>query len=66
MERGGWRWWADLEEAMNEKSSFFTEEIVFFDPPREHHAAYNLASHDTATTGVRPAEMTDGHSATQE
>ena len=52
MERGGWEWWENLEEALRPNSRFVSKEIVYFDPPEEHHAAYNLPSHDR-NTGVR-------------
>jgi len=55
MERGGWTWWGDLEQALAEKSPHFTTEIVYFDPPTEHWGTYNLDSHD-ATTGVRQVD----------
>jgi len=52
MERGGWAYWADLEEALKEGGRFVTKDIVFFDPPDDFKAAYNLESH-TKETGVQ-------------
>jgi isopentenyl-diphosphate delta-isomerase len=52
MERGGWDWWAQLDEVLKNGDRFTKSEIVYFDPPPEHHAAYNLASHDRST-GIR-------------
>eukprot|EP00966_Prymnesium_polylepis_P278060 6424940-Prymnesium_polylepis.1 len=72
MERGGWDYWAELEEALKEggcvrarvgldaraaprRSRFVTNDIVFFDPPDEFKAKYNLESH-TKETGVQQLE----------
>jgi len=55
MERGGWEWWAHLDEALRPNSRFVKSEIIYFDPPREHHAAYNLPSHERST-GVHKLE----------
>lgn len=67
MDRGGWRWWENLEEALKpevesegEGNRFYSEHwntdsekrIEFFDPPEEHMADYNLPSHGRLT-GVR-------------
>ena len=49
MERGGWEYWANLEEALREGGRFVTRDIVFFDPPPEFYAKYNLPSHDKET-----------------
>lgn len=54
MERGGWKWWAELDEALQRDSRFVDSQIVFFEPPPEHVAAYNLPSHGLLT-GVREA-----------
>ena len=54
MERGGWTWWENLEEALQPDSRFVSKrDIVYFDPPQVHHAAYNLAAH-SRSTGVQP------------
>ena len=55
MERGGWEWWANLGEAMRVGSKYADDRIVYFDPPAEHVAAYNLPSHGRST-GVRMLE----------
>jgi len=55
MERGGWDYWAELEEALKEGGRFVTNDIVFFDPPDEFKAKYNLESH-TKETGVQQLE----------
>jgi len=47
MDRGGWDWWADLEGSLAGK--YTNEKVVFFDPPVEHVAHYNLPSHDRET-----------------
>ena len=56
MERGGWEWWANLDEALRAGGRFAEREvageIVCFEPPVEHVAAYNLPSHDL-NTGVK-------------
>jgi isopentenyl-diphosphate delta-isomerase len=52
MDRGGWDWWGRLEEALRKDGPLAKEEIIYFDPPPAHHAAYNLASHDRST-GIR-------------
>ncbi|KAL1499089.1 hypothetical protein AB1Y20_013603 [Prymnesium parvum] len=49
MERAGWEYWADLEEALKENGRFITREIVFFDPPDGFVAKYNLESHGRET-----------------
>jgi isopentenyl-diphosphate delta-isomerase type 1 len=49
MERGGFDWWADLKGALQGK--YTNPDILFFDPPPEHVASYNLPSH-TRQTGV--------------
>jgi len=49
MERGGWDWWADLEGSLAGK--YTNDKVTFFDPPKEHHANYNLPEH-TRKTGV--------------
>ena len=55
MERGGWEWWDNLGEAMRVGSKYADDRIVYFDPPAEHVAAYNLPSHGRST-GVRMLE----------
>jgi isopentenyl-diphosphate delta-isomerase len=52
MDRGGWDWWADLDEALKGNGTFVNSDITYFDPPAEHYASYNLPSHDRST-GVR-------------
>jgi len=52
MERGGWDWWANLDEALQVNSRFVDDEIHYFDPPEEHVGAFNLPTHDRLT-GVR-------------
>ena len=47
MERGGWDWWCDLDGSLAGK--YTNSDIVFFDPPREHYATYNLPSHSRET-----------------
>jgi isopentenyl-diphosphate delta-isomerase type 1 len=49
MDRGGWDWWADLEGSLAGKNT--NDNVIFFDPPAEHVANYNLESH-TRETGV--------------
>jgi isopentenyl-diphosphate Delta-isomerase len=49
MERGGWDWWRNIDEALQGK--FTNREITFFDPPSNHVAYYNRPEH-TRTTGV--------------
>lgn len=53
MERGGFYWWEHLQESLEGK--FINKDIVFFDPPIEFWARYNLHSH-TPLTGVLSAE----------
>jgi hypothetical protein len=53
MERGGFRWWEDLERAL--QGEYTNADVDFFDPPKEHFAAYNKASH-TRLTGVLSSE----------
>jgi len=52
MERGGWEWWAHLDEALELSSRFVSTDVVYFDPPPEHMAEFNLAAHGRET-GVR-------------
>lgn len=47
MDRGGWQWWADLEGSL--RGDYTNTDIVFFDPPAEHVAAYNRADHSRLT-----------------
>lgn len=47
MERGGTRWWKDLDNAL--KGKYTNRNIEFFDPPPQHVASYNLKSHDRRT-----------------
>lgn len=49
MERGILEWWADLEGALAGK--YTNAKVVFFDPPSQFQADYNVPSH-TRTTGV--------------
>lgn len=52
MDRGIWDWWGDLEGSL--KGKYTNENVTFFDPPKEHFANYNLASH-SRVTGVLSA-----------
>lgn len=52
MERGGWEYWDNLGEALQEGGRFVTRDIVYFDPPDEFKAKYNLPQH-TKETGVQ-------------
>lgn len=56
MDRGGWDYWTHLKEAMREESRFVTSDIVYFDPPPEFRAAYNIDSHGR-DTGVQQCEQ---------
>lgn len=52
VERGGYDWWADLENSLQGK--YTNRDITFFDADVSHTATYNLPSH-TRTTGVLKA-----------
>ena len=52
MERGGFEWWANLDEALARDGRYVDPQITYFDPPKEHVAVYNLPSHGPLT-GVR-------------
>ena len=47
LDRGIFDWWADLEGSLAGK--YTNDKVVFFDPPEEHFASYNLPSHDRKT-----------------
>ena len=47
MDRGIFDWWKDLEGTLAGKNT--NEDVVFFDPPKEHFASYNLPSHNRST-----------------
>ena len=47
MDLGGFAWWDDLEATLQGKNT--NNGIIFFDPPGEHVAKYNLPSHDRST-----------------
>ena len=47
MEKGGFEYWANLEASLC--GEFTTDEVVFFDPPKEHFAAYNKPDHQRHT-----------------
>eukprot|EP00977_Amphora_coffeiformis_P023596 scaffold13742_cov157-Amphora_coffeaeformis.AAC.3 len=47
MDRGIFDWWGDLEGSLTGK--YTNDEVVFFDPPKEHFAQYNLPSHGRGT-----------------
>ena len=47
MERGGFDWWEDLDGALAGK--YTNDNVAFFDPPREHVAAYNKPTHGRQT-----------------
>ena len=49
MDQGGWDWWTNLQGSLEGK--YTNDDIIYFDPPKEHYAAYNLPSH-TRLTGV--------------
>ena len=55
LDRGIFDWWADLEGSLAGK--YTNEEVVFFDPPEEHFASYNLPSHGRKT-GVLSSSVT--------
>lgn len=63
MERGGWEYWDHLDEALQEGSRFVTRDIIFFDPPDEFKASYNLDSHGRET-GVRQLQQAPKAAAT--
>lgn len=44
MERGGWFWWDNLQDALEGKLA--TKEIEYFDPPKDFWASFNLDGHD--------------------
>ena len=52
MERGGFEWWSNLDEALARDGRYVDPQITYFDPPKEHVAVYNLPSHGPLT-GVR-------------
>ena len=56
MERGGFKWWEDLEGTLQGKHT--TDKVEFFDPPKEHFAAFNLPSH-SRLTGVHSASSAE-------
>ena len=42
MEKRGFEWWENLDDALTEKGRFIEEEeILYFDPPQEHYAEFN-------------------------
>lgn len=47
MERGGFDWWEDLGGAL--KGKYTNDQVTFFDPPKEHVAAYNKPCHGRLT-----------------
>jgi len=49
MERGGFEFWEHLDEALEVDSNWINRDIVFFDPPIEHCAEYNLPDHGKET-----------------
>ena len=50
MEKGGFKWWEDLEEALKSDGNKYVEDqIHYFDPPADHMASYNLPSHGRET-----------------
>uniref|UniRef100_A0A6V2P6Y6 isopentenyl-diphosphate Delta-isomerase n=1 Tax=Ditylum brightwellii TaxID=49249 RepID=A0A6V2P6Y6_9STRA len=49
MERGGFQWWEDLEEALKPGSKYCNEDITYFDPPEEHKGVYNAEEHGRDT-----------------
>lgn len=53
MENGGFLFWENLEEALQPGSRFCNSDIVYFDPPKEHCASYNLSMHGKETGVVR-------------
>lgn len=54
MENGGFEWWEMLQETIEGKNT--NDQVLFFDPPAEHMAVYNLPSHDRFT-GVYASAM---------
>ena len=53
MDRGGWDWWGRLEEALRKDGPLAKEEIIYFDPPPAHHAAYNPGRKTMPNQGSR-------------
>ena len=49
MEQGGFKLWENIDEALKVDSSLINKDIVYFDPPVEHRAAYNLPEHGNDT-----------------
>jgi isopentenyl-diphosphate delta-isomerase len=47
MERGGWDWWVDLKGSLGGK--YTNRDVIYFDPPKEHYADYNLPTHERLT-----------------
>ena len=60
MDRGGWDWWRDLPNSL--AGTHTSKDIVYFDPPQEHWASYNLESHSRTTTGVWKATSSSSSS----
>jgi isopentenyl-diphosphate delta-isomerase len=52
MDRGGWTWWHNLEDAL--RGRYTTRDIAYFDPPPQHMARYNLPAHGRATGVWKP------------
>lgn len=52
MERGGFDWWENLQDALEENPSsniYCNKDVTFFDPPLNFVASYNLPSHGRRT-----------------
>jgi len=47
LERGVFDWWEDIDNSLAGKNT--NENVVFFDPPEEHRAAYNKDTHGRQT-----------------
>lgn len=53
MERGGFEWWGDLDEALKAPDSkYCNRRITFFDPPKNHFGSFNIPSAHNRETGV--------------
>jgi hypothetical protein len=62
MERGGFDWWADLDNTLEGKNT--NTDITYFDPPTDFVASYNHEGHDRST-GVLRADLQRKQSAAE-
>lgn len=47
MDRGGWEWCANVDDSLS--GTYTNSDIVYFDPPAEHVAAFNEPTHSRLT-----------------